>query len=157
MVRRTWVSAAVGLAAAAAWSVAPLAAQGIPTEEDSVMYHLRELVVNVTGRGRTQGANALDSMVLQRIVAPGTSALRSIERLPGLNVQSSDAFGAYEWSTRVTIRGFQTQQIGQTFDGVPLGDMSYGNFNGLNVVRAADASNLVSTTVERRTGRTSST
>lgn len=149
MVARVRLYAAVASVVSAMCLPAPVSAQANTAAEDSVMYHLRELVVNVTGRGRTQGANALDSLVLQRVVAPGTSALRSIERLPGVNVQSADAFGAYEWSTRVTIRGFQTQQIGQTFDGVPLGDMSYGNFNGLNVVRAADASNLVASSVEQ--------
>ena len=62
-------------------------------------------------------------------------------------MQSVDGFGMYEWSNRITMRGFQTAQIGQTMDGIPLGDMSYGNWNGLGVGRAVDASNLESTAV----------
>ncbi len=50
------------------------------------------------------------------------------------------------------MRGFQTQQIGQTLDGIPLGDMTYGNFNGLNIARAIDPANLSSTTVEQGSG-----
>jgi len=58
----------------------------------------------------------------------------------------------YEWANRITMRGFQTAQIGQTMDGVPLGDMSYGNFNGLGIGRAVDATNLASTSVTQGTG-----
>jgi len=132
------------------------AQEGKQTVADSVtiIYVLPELEVlsTVSGTGKTRAANTLDSTYIARIVPSGTSALRSIERLPGVNIQSVDAFGAYEWSTRVTIRGFQTQQIGQTFDGVPLGDMTYGNFNGLNIARAVDSSNLRQVTVEQGSG-----
>ena len=84
--------------------------------------------------------------------APGTSALTVIQQLPGVNVQGADGFGMYEWSNRITMRGFQTQQIGQTMDGIPLGDMSYGNFNGLGIGRAIDPSNLTATQVTQGTG-----
>src|SRR5262249_24536169 len=85
-------------------------------------------------------------------VAPGTSPLNVIQRLPGVNVQGADGLGMYEWSNRITMRGFQTQQIGQTMDGIPLGDMSYGNFNGLGVGRAVDPSNVAASQVEQGTG-----
>ncbi len=77
------------------------------------------------------------------------SALRG---LPGVNFNSSDPWGQYEWSNRVTMRGFQTQQIGQTFDGLPLGDMSYDNFNGLGIGRAVDAENLAGASVAQGSG-----
>jgi iron complex outermembrane receptor protein len=132
---------------------AAVAGQERQTRRDSV-YLLPglDIVAPVTGQGTTRGANVLDSLVLTRVVPAGTSALRTIERLPGVNVQSADPFGVYEWSTRITIRGFQSQQIGQTLDGVPLGDMSYGNFNGLNIARAIDANNLANTTVQQGSG-----
>lgn len=50
------------------------------------------------------------------------------------------------------MRGFQTQQVGQTFDGITLGDMSYGNFNGLGVGRAVDSDNLVEASVAQGSG-----
>lgn len=108
-------------------------------------------VTGVTGRGSARAASAIDSGTLRRN-APGTSALKVIERLPGVNMQSVDGFGMYEWSNRITMRGFQTGQIGQTMDGVPLGDMSYGNWNGLGVGRAVDAANLESAAVTQGTG-----
>ena len=105
----------------------------------------------VTGRGSARAAAVVDSAELKR-AAPGTSALKVIEKLPGVNIQGVDGFGMYEWANRITMRGFQSAQIGQTMDGVPLGDMSYGNFNGLGIGRAVDATNLASTAVTQGTG-----
>lgn len=109
------------------------------------------IVATPSGRGETRGANAIGKREL-REQAAGTSALKVVERLPGVNMQSSDPWGAYEWANRVTIRGFQTQQIGQTFDGLPLGDMSYGNFNGLGIGRAVDPENLAGADVAQGSG-----
>ena len=109
------------------------------------------VTATVSGRGLARGAATVDSARLHA-VPPGTSALKVIAVLPGVNVQNADGFGMYEWSNRVTIRGFQSAQIGQTLDGVPLGDMSYGNFNGLGIGRAADPSNIGSTTVAQGSG-----
>ncbi len=110
-----------------------------------------EVVASRVGRGKTRAGSAVDPVDLQ--LAPiGTSALKVIERLPGVNMQSADPFGTYEWSNRITMRGFQTQQIGQTFDGITLGDMSYGNFNGLGIGRAIDSDNLGGATVLQGSG-----
>lgn len=109
------------------------------------------IVATPSGRGETRGANSIGRRDLKES-AGGTSALKVVEKLPGVNVQSSDPWGAYEWANRVTIRGFQTQQIGQTFDGLPLGDMSYGNFNGLGIGRAVDVENLAGAGVAQGSG-----
>lgn len=100
-----------------------------------------QITATASGQGEDRAISAIGKPELQAVTA-GTSALKVIEKLPGINFQSADPWGRYEWSTRVTVRGFQTQQIGQTFDGLPLGDMSYGNFNGLGVGRAVDSDNL---------------
>lgn len=102
---------------------------------------LGTIQITASGQGEARAVNAVSKRELQRNPA-GSSALKALEKLPGINFQSADPWGAYEWSTRITIRGFQTAQIGQTLDGLPLGDMSYGNFNGLGVNRAIDAENL---------------
>ena len=110
-----------------------------------------EVVASRVGRGKTRAGSAVDAIDLH--LAPvGTSALKVVERLPGVNMQSADPFGTYEWSNRITMRGFQTQQIGQTFDGITLGDMSYGNFNGLGIGRAIDSDNLGGATVLQGSG-----
>lgn len=84
--------------------------------------------------------------------APGISPLKALENLPSVNFQSADPFGAYEWAERITIRGFNQNQIGFTLDGVPLGDASYGNLNGLHVSRAIITDNVASTRVTQGAG-----
>jgi len=37
---------------------------------------------------------------------------------------------------RISVRGFNQNQLGFTLDDIPLGDMSYGNWNGLHISRA---------------------
>jgi iron complex outermembrane receptor protein len=59
-----------------------------------------------------------------------------------VNFQSADPFGSYEWSTRIVVRGFNQNQMGFTLDGVPLGDMSYGNHNGLHISRAVPSEDV---------------
>ena len=94
---------------------------------------ITEVVVYGAGQSRqTQSVKADDITK----VAPGTSPLKVLDKLPGVSFQSADPFGAYEWSTRISVRGFNQNQMGFTLDGVTLGDMSYGNYNGLHISRA---------------------
>ena len=97
-------------------------------------------VIIVVGKGvrHTQTMTAANLA----IKTPGTSPIKLVERLPGVNFSSADPFGAYEWAVRINVRGFSQQQMGFTLDGVPLGDMSYGNFNGLHISRAIISENL---------------
>ena len=109
------------------------------------------IVATPSGRGETRGANAIGKAQMNN-AAGGTSPLRAIGQLPGVNTQSSDPWGAYEWANSISMRGFGTRQIGQTLDGLPLGDMSYGNFNGLGIGRAIDADNVAGAEVAQGSG-----
>jgi iron complex outermembrane receptor protein len=91
--------------------------------------------VFVLGRGETRQVQSIGAQEIAQRPA-GTSPLKAIENLPGVNFQASDPYGAYEWSTRITVRGFNQNRLGFTLDGVPLGDMTYGNHNGLHISRA---------------------
>jgi iron complex outermembrane receptor protein len=91
--------------------------------------------VYVTGRGETRQVQTITARQIEQLPA-GTSPLKAVENLPGVNFQSADPYGAYEWSTRITVRGFNQNRMGFTLDGVPLGDMTYGNHNGLHISRA---------------------
>lgn len=95
----------------------------------------------IIGQGQSRQIQTLNSEAIG-LQAAGTSALKAIDKLPGVTFQSADAFGAYEWSTRISIRGFNQNQLGFTLDGVPLGDMSYGNHNGLHISRAIASENI---------------
>jgi iron complex outermembrane receptor protein len=105
----------------------------------------------VYGTGKTRQVQEISGADLA-IQAAGTSPLRAIQKLPSVNFQSADAFGTYEWSTRITLRGFNQNQLGFNLDGIPLGDMSYGNNNGLHISRAISAENIGRTVVSQGAG-----
>ncbi|MES2067557.1 MAG: TonB-dependent receptor [Pseudomonadota bacterium] len=105
----------------------------------------------IVGKGQTRQVQQLSQADLA-ILAPGTSPLKAIAKLPNVNFQSADAFGAYEWSERVSIRSFNQNQIGFTLDGIPLGDGSYGNTNGLHISRAISPENVGRTEVSQGAG-----
>jgi iron complex outermembrane receptor protein len=100
---------------------------------------IEELVV--LGQGETRHLQIVDGQEIQREVA-GASPLKLVEKLPNVNLETADAFGSYEWAARISIRSFGQRQLGFTLDGVPLGDMSYGNFNGLHISRAIAGDNI---------------
>ena len=107
--------------------------------------------IEITGRGQSRQVQNINKADLAEAL-PGTSPLKVLEKLPGVNFQSSDPFGAYEWSTRFSIRGFNQNQLGFTLDGIPLGDMSYGNNNGLHISRAVSSENIGSVSVSQGAG-----
>jgi len=105
----------------------------------------------VYGQGQSKQVQEVRAAQIAEL-APGSSPIRAIEKLPSVNIQSADAFGNYEWSTRVTIRSFNQNQLGFTFDGIPLGDMSYGNHNGLHISRVVSPENISSVRVSQGAG-----
>lgn len=105
----------------------------------------------VVGRGETRQVQQLDASDIAELAA-GTSPLKAIEKLPSVNFQSADPFGAYEWAQRVSIRGFNQNQLGFTLDGIPLGDASYGNVNGLHISRAITSENIGEVRVSQGSG-----
>src|SRR5689334_16540387 len=127
----------IGLFASCAFGALALAtaasAQTAATDAAVATQAEVEAVV-VYAQGQARQVQTISSVEMAS-VTPGTSPIKAVEKLPGVNFQSADALGSYEWSTRISIRGFNQNQIGFTLDGVPLGDMSYGNFNGLHISR----------------------
>lgn len=107
--------------------------------------------VSVFGQGQTRQVQNITRDDLEKAV-PGTSPLKVLEKLPGVNFQSADVFGSYEWSTRFSVRGFNQSYMGFTLDDVPLGDMSYGNNNGLHISRAISSENIGRVTLSQGAG-----
>lgn len=105
----------------------------------------------VIGRGETRQVQEIGQADIAPLVA-GTTALKALEKLPSVNFQSADAFGAYEWSQRITVRGFNQSQLGFTLDGVPLGNQNYGNVNGLHTNRAISPENAGTTRLTQGAG-----
>jgi iron complex outermembrane recepter protein len=108
---------------------------GVPEEDPN-----RDVVV-ILGHGEARQVQTLseDDLALE---TPGSTGIKLVESLPGVNYTAADPFGAYEWAVNINIRGFQKDQLGYTLDGVPLGDMSYGNYNGLHISRAIISENI---------------
>jgi iron complex outermembrane receptor protein len=119
-----------GLALAADAAAAAEAAESTAVDE-----------IVVLGRGETRQVQSVSGEELS-LEMPGASPLKLVEKLPNVNFQSADPFGAYEWSARISIRSFNQGQLGFTLDDVPLGDMTYGNHNGLHISRAIAGENV---------------
>ncbi|MDF0545273.1 TonB-dependent receptor [Sphingobium sp. H39-3-25] len=141
-------AAITALLPAAALAQAPVAS---PAEPAAVEGADGDGAIVVYGFGETRQVQSIgkDDIAL---LTPGTTPLKAIQKLPGVNFQSADAFGAYEWSSRISLRGFNQNQLGFTLDGVPLGDMSYGNYNGLHISRAIISENLGTVSVSQGAG-----
>ncbi len=69
-----------------------------------------------------------------------------------MNYQAADPYGSYEWAVRISVRGFNQNQLGFTLDDIPLGDMSYGNWNGLHISRAITDENIGRIVLSQGTG-----
>ena len=105
--------------------------------------------VSVVATGETRQIQKVTSEDIKAL-PPGSSPLKAIDKLPGVNFQAADPWGAYEWSTQITLHGFDQSRLGFTLDGIPLGTMSYGVINGLQITRAITSDNI--STVELAQG-----
>jgi iron complex outermembrane receptor protein len=110
-----------------------------------------EAEIVVIGQGETRQVQTIGASDIAELAA-GTSPLKAIEKLPSVNFQGADPFGNYEWAQRVSIRGFNQNQLGFTLDGIPLGDASYGNVNGLHISRAITSENIGEVRVSQGSG-----
>jgi iron complex outermembrane receptor protein len=95
----------------------------------------------VTGAKSTRSATAISGAEIQKIL-PGVSPLRAIQTLPGVLYVTADPWGNNEQNAQIFIHGFAANQLGYTMDGIPLGDQSYGNYNGLSPQRAVISENV---------------
>jgi len=139
-------TAAADAAPSAAVTAAPAAADAASTPSAD---QPSEIVV--LGFGQSRQVQSVTAADIERLT-PGSSPLKAIEKLPGVNFQAADPFGAYEWAVRISLRGFNQNQLGFTLDGIPLGDMSYGNVNGLHISRAIISENVGRTEVAQGAG-----
>lgn len=130
------IAVAIALSAAGAH-----AAEATDATADTALSAQTLDTVSVIGQGETRQVQRITT-VDKQVLPPGTSGQKILDRLPGVSVQSNDAFGANEESQTISLRGFDKSRLGYTLDGIPLGDNSYGNYNGLSIARALIAENL---------------
>lgn len=114
-------------------------------------------VVVVLGKATTYANNATDNVMLEQ-ESTAASVLSVIDNLPGVFVSEGGTFGSDDWSTTLSIRGFNVglneQQIGMTIDGLPNGNSNYGGGSKAN--RYIDFENLSRAEVSQGTSDISS-
>lgn len=97
----------------------------------------------VISQARTFASSSVTEEMKNQLSA-ASSVLGAIDYVPGVLVNEGDAFGGDDWSTTVSIRGFQVsldaQQLGMTVDGIPNGNSNYGG--GAKANRFIDTENL---------------
>jgi outer membrane receptor protein involved in Fe transport len=134
-------------------SLAALAATPAIAEEaaDAVDATDADAII-VTGARTTFNNSALNEVLIDDR-SPVSSVIDLINTLPGVQVQQGDSLGFDDWSTTVSVRGFQSsldvQQIGMTIDGMPNGDSSYGGGSKAN--RFIDTANIGTVVVSQGT------
>src|SRR5471032_995832 len=138
--RLSALAAALSLAFAAQAQTQTVALATTPAADPAAPADAQTVTIT-QGRGQVRSVQGMDAKEFTEASA-GTSPLVTVSRLPGVNFQSADPLGNYEWSARITVRSFAQNQSGFTLDNVPLGDMSYGNFNGLHISRAISSENV---------------
>jgi iron complex outermembrane recepter protein len=121
---------APAIAHAADTTAAPEVAAADAGEGDGAM----PADIVVTSR-RTRSVVTMEGPEIQKIL-PGISPLKAIQTLPGVTYLTADPWGNNEQNISLFIHGFSASQLGYTLDGVPLGDQTYGNYNGLSPQRA---------------------
>lgn len=131
-------------------TTAAAAAAAARTNVDSVRATQAESII-VLGAGAARETQTLSHTAIQE-TAPGTSPLKALSKLPGVMFTSSDPLGSYEWSQQIIIRGFDQSRLGFTMDGIPLGNLAYGNDNGLSIGRALQTENNGAATLAQGAG-----
>ena len=141
MLRRHALCATVCAAVLAASLAAPAFAQETApaTEAAAAEIDAADTII-VTGQS-TRSATELPGTAIQKIL-PGVSPLKAIQTLPGVLYVTADPWGYNEQNAQIFIHGFAFNQLGYTMDRIPLGDQSYGNYNGLSPQRAVISENV---------------
>jgi outer membrane receptor for Fe3+-dicitrate len=130
----------ITLACLSAWQQSAIAETSeMETAKDDVEIES----IQVIGRSVSYANNeSTQDMVKQQSTM--TSILAAIDNLPGVLINEGDTFGSDDWSTTVSIRGFQIsldeQQVGITVDGIANGNSNYGG--GAKANRYIDTENL---------------
>ena len=73
--------------------------------------------VSVIGQGQSRQVQRITTEDV-KILPPGSSPLKVLQGKPGVHFESADPFGNYEWSTRISLRGFNQNRLGFTLDGI---------------------------------------
>ncbi|MBS1019239.1 TonB-dependent receptor [Gluconobacter cerinus] len=122
------------------------------TKEDPVFLSSTSETYSVKAPHVTQGALVTVSQKLLSQAPAGTNPLKVLSQLPGVMFQSAEPQGIDIWSQQLFMHGFQQYEIGFTLDGIPLGEQSLRNYNGLNSLLAISSENVARIDVSQSAG-----
>lgn len=92
-------------------------------------------VISVVGARIAYANNSTDDDI-KSFSSPLSSTNDLIDKLPGVSVGEGGVFGSDDWSTTISMRGFNLnlneQQLGITIDGLPNGGSGYGGGSKAN-------------------------
>ncbi|WP_099349036.1 TonB-dependent receptor [Acetobacter aceti] len=108
--------------------------------------------LSVSVRRRSPPAHILVSKASIERLAPGMNPLAALNQSPGINFQSADAQGTSTWSTQIFMHGFSQSDLGITLDDMPLGEITYRNYNGVNPTIATAPENVAGIDVSQSAG-----
>lgn len=147
---RAAIAALGGTALFGATGLAAAATPAADAQQGAANGTIEEVVV--IGKAKPFANNSVTQEMLDQTPAI-TSINDVINNLPGVSVQEGDSYGFDDWSTSISIRGFQDsldqQQIGMTIDGIPNGGSNYGGGSKAN--RFIDSANLGGVNVSQGT------
>ena len=108
-----------------------------------------EVLGNALGMRQTR-ANAKITAADLDFYPPGVSADKVLERVSGIQIGSSNAFGGDGFESTINMRGFSKDSIGFSIDGVPNGRTTLGG--GSVPTRYFDTANLAGVDVSQSAG-----
>ncbi|GAN53978.1 TonB-dependent receptor [Tanticharoenia sakaeratensis] len=108
--------------------------------------------IAVTVRRVAHGTQTTVSQNLISQAIPGTNPMKVLGQMPGIMFQTNDAQGIDNYAAQIYMHGFQQQEIGMTLDDMPLGEMTYRNYNGLNPLQAISSENIARVDVSQSAG-----
>lgn len=130
-------------------AISPAAAVSDPTDTGSTgSPHTADDIVVIaradrTGVARPTGAGEYELTSRDwPDVLPGTNPLALVKNLPGVSFTSTDAYGLDLSDAFLFIRGYRANELAMSFEGIPLGDGSYGSVTGNSVLSVGVPDNL---------------
>jgi len=107
----------------------------IQAEESAAAAEAAIEVLTVSGK-KVSYANNVTAETAKLAHSPIGNVMDLINNLPGVHVSQGDAFGADDYTTTVSMRGFvidrADQQLGITIDGIPNGGSAYAGGSKAN-------------------------
>lgn len=132
--------------AATAGRAQPTVPAAAPSKEDEPI-KMMEFFVQEKGVSR-----ATNSITTQdaKVALPGMTVEKLLDKVPGVNIRSSDPFGFYEFGNDIRVRSFGLAALAVTIDDIPMGNNSprYGTPAG----RIVDGENMSSISVSQGSG-----